>query len=175
MVALYRFEEAAAVISRPESLPSDLQQARDLIKGRSQRLVTFKRALVGDINTRGYPQAVVSKRNVSYPRGILKATGDHFEATTPYGTIAVPWTDFDPKTILRIASYFADSTADARQAAERRWLLATFALESGQPREARELASRAAQDRPEYQAELGPFLSSLNTSTATQAGGTPTR
>ena len=74
----------------------------------------------------------------------------------------MPWTDFAPKTILTIANYFADSTSDPKQAAERRWLLANFALETGQPREARELASRAAHDRPEYQPELEPFLTNLN-------------
>ncbi len=162
MLGLYHFDEAAAVIGRAELSNPDLQRARDLLKSRAQQLIAFKRELVADINTRGYPQAVVSRRNVAFPRGIVKASANSFEAATPYGTIAVPWTDFAPKALLGIGSYFADSTADVQQAAARRWLLATFALETGQPREARELASRAAQDRPEYRAEMAPFLASLN-------------
>ncbi len=163
MLGLYRFDEAAAVINRAEFTNPDLRAARDLIKARAQQLIAFKRALRADINARGgYPQAVVSRRNVSFPRGIISATADAFQAGTPYGTISVPWTDFAPKTILAIGGYFADSTPDPKQAAERRWRLANFALETGQAPAAKDLAARAARDRPEYQPELAPFLSSIN-------------
>ena len=78
-------------------------------------------------------------------------------AGTPYGTIRVPWTDFTPSALLAVASYYADATPNPVQAADRRWLAATFALENGQLNEAKSLAARAAQGRAEYAKELGQF------------------
>jgi hypothetical protein len=158
MVKLYRFDEANAVIQQASLKDPDYVRARDLTRTRAQRLVAFKKTLMGDLNARGYPQPVTTRRNASYPNGIRKATSDNFEAATPYGTIAIPWLDITPKTLFTIANYFADITADPKQAANRRWLAANFAIESGLVVEGRALATRVAKERPEFAPELPQFL-----------------
>ena len=60
--------------------------------------------------------------------------------------------------------------ADPRAAAERRWLLANFALETNQPREAQTLADAAVRGDPKFQAEL-PMFQPGTTALAVQVAG----
>jgi hypothetical protein len=158
MVGAYRFEAALAVLDRAQVADPEFVHARDLAAARVHRLVAFRQLLISDLNTRGgYPHPVATLQGVPYPRGIVSATADAFQAGTPYGTIAVPWTSFAPETLLIIARYFADATSDPRQAGGREWAAATFALETGRMQEARALANLAARNVPAYQAELAEF------------------
>ncbi len=158
MVALYRYDEAQAVLEHVKLTDPDFLRAHDLIETRAKTLVAFKKTMMNDINAgHGYPQPVTSRRGTNFPRGLQSASADAFMAGTPYGTIRAPWTDFAPQALLAVALYYADATPNPVQAADRRWLAATFALENGQPTEAKSLAARAAQGRVEYAKELGQF------------------
>ena len=166
MVALYRFDEAQAVLDHVRLGEAEFLRAHDLTEVRARRLVAFKKTMINDVNAaRGYPQPITSRRGVNFPRGLQSATSDSFMAGTPYGSINVPWTDFAPPVLLAVANYYADATPDPSQAADRRWLAATFALENGQVAEAKALAARAARDRPDYAKELAEFASTVGTAT----------
>ena len=69
------------------------------------------------------------------------------------------------RSLLAVATYYTDATTNPAQAADRRWLAATFALENGQLAEAKALAARAAHDRPDYAKELAQFSPSAGVST----------
>ena len=158
MVSLYRFDEAQAVLDHVKLADPDFLRAHDLTETRARRLVAFKKTMINDVNAGGgYPQSITSRRGVTFPRGLQSATADTFMAGTPYGSISVPWTDFGPNALLAVANYFGDATLNPSQAADRRWLAATFALETGQLTEAKSLAARAARDRPDYARELAQF------------------
>ena len=158
MVALDRFDEAQAVLNHVQLADPDYRAAHDLLRARVGRLIAFKRTLINDINSHGgYPKPVVSRRGNSYPRGIQQASTDQLQAGIPYGSIGVPWTEFGPPALLAIAAYYIDATSNPGQAADRRWLAANYALESGQINEAQALATRAAEVKPEYQKDLGQF------------------
>jgi hypothetical protein len=166
VAAQYKYDEAlrrlepAQRFSAADELPIEPEfvQAREALKARGQVLLAFKNLLMRDINTRGgYPQPVTTVENVSYPQGFSAANQDAFQAATPYGTIAVPWTSLSPETILNIARYFAAATTDPRQAGGREWAAAIFALETGHAQEARALANLAVHNVPAYESQLAQF------------------
>ena len=165
MVALDRFDEAQAVLDHVQLTDPDYRAAHDLLRARVARLIAFKRTLINDINSHGgYPKPVVSRRGNAYPRGIQQAATDQLQAGIPYGSIGVPWTEFGPPALLAIAAYYIDATPNPGQAADRRWLAANYALESGQLNDARALAARAAEVKPEYQKDLGQFTNRVGAS-----------
>ena len=165
-VALYHFDEAQAVLDHVKLTEPDFVHAHDLTEMRARRLVAFKKTMINDVNAaHGYPQPITSRRGVNFPRGLQSATPETFLAGTPYGSISVPWTDFAPPVLLAVANYYADATPNPLQAADRRWLAATFALENGQVAEAKMLAARAVRDRPDYAKELAQFSPNAGSST----------
>ena len=164
MIALGRFDEAASVLEHVSLSDLEYVHARGLTLLRARTLVAFKKTLVNDLNLPGgYPQPVTSRRGTTYPGGIRSATADMLQAATPYGTIGVPWTDFAPTAFLGLAGYYADAASDPKQAAERRWLAAIYALENGRPAEAKAFAARAARDLPQHQNDLGQFNAPVGT------------
>ncbi len=158
LVAQSRFEEAQKVIDGARPTQTQWVQARDQTDRRARLLVAFHKTMLNDLKVAGgYPQPVASRRGVTYPRGINGVQGDTLLAGTPYGQIAVPWTDFAPTVYLAVAAYYADATRDLKQAAARRWMMAAYALDNGRAADAKALAVRAAKDAPQYQGELGQF------------------
>ncbi len=161
MVGLARFDEAQSVMDHVKLTQPEYTQARDLIDRRARLLVAFRKTLLNDLKLAGgYPQPVTSRRGVTFPRGISGVQGDMLMAGTPYGQLAVPWTDFAPTVYIAVASYYADASRDRQQAATRRWLTANYALENGRVADAKLLANRAAKDAPQYQKDLGQFEAS---------------
>ncbi len=169
MVALGRFDEAQAVLEHVQLADPNYLRARELTLGRARHLVAFKKTLINDLNAPGgYPQPVTSRRGTTYPRGIAHAAPDMLQASTPYGTIGVPWTDFAPVALLNVAAYYTDNTRDPRQAAERRWLAAIYALENGRAADAKALAALAARDLPQHQKDLDQFNAPVGTGVRAQ-------
>ena len=158
MVALGRFDEAQSAIDHAKVTQPEYVHARDLLAGRARLLVAFKKTILNDLKVAGgYPQPVASLGGVTFPRGIQGVSGDMLLAGTPYGQMGVPWTDFAPTVYLAVASYYADASRNAQQAAERRWLAANYALENGRAAEAKNLANQAARTLPQYQKDLAQF------------------
>lgn len=158
MVGLGRYDEAQGLIDHVKVSQPDYVRVQDLLSHRVRALIAFKKTLANDLNvTGGYPQNVTSRRGVAYPRGLQGFKGDQLLAGTPYGQIAVPWTDFDPAVFVTVAAYYADSARNPQQAADRRWLAANYAVENGRLADARALADRAARDAPKYAKDLAQF------------------
>ena len=72
-----------------------------------------------------------------------------------YGTAQKPWAQFSPKTLLVISSAFIK--ANAPDTADREWLCAVYANETGQSEDAKRLGAEAAKIKPEY-AQMLPML-----------------
>ena len=158
MIALGRFDEAQSVIDHTKVTQPEYMHARDLLASRARLLVAFKKTILNDLKVAGgYPQPVASLGGATFPRGIQGVSGDMLLAGTPYGQMGVPWTDFPPTVYITVASYYADASRNAQQAAERRWLAANYALENGRTAEAKNLANQAARAFPQYQKELAQF------------------
>ncbi len=158
LVGGYKFEAAVAALERLPLTDPGLIKTRDATLARGRLLIAFRKMLIADLNARGgYPRPIATLQNIPYPRGIASAKADAVQASTPYGTITVPWTNLAPETLLVVARYFADATPDPRQAGGRQWLAATFALETGRLPEAQTLAKQAVHNVPAYQSELAQF------------------
>lgn len=158
MVSLGRFDEAQSVVDNVKLTVPELARAHSLLAQRARYLVAFRKTMLNDLKLAGgYPQPVTSVRGVTYPRGITGVNGDLLLAGTPYGQIAVPWTDFTPAVYVAVAAYYADASRNPQQAADRRWIAANYAAENNRATEAKALAARAAQDAPKYQKDLAQF------------------
>ena len=162
---IFRYEEALATLRGVSTTlkGADFIVARDALVERTTRLLGFKTQLIADLNAgAGRGEPVSARNGTTYPQGIARAdmAGVRVVASSPAaGEVSLAWTDVNPRALVRLAGRLADAkaTADPRDAAERRWLAATFAQEVGLFPEARSLAERVARDRPEYQEKLDQF------------------
>ncbi len=120
-----------------------------------QWLTDWKTKLTQDLNTTHYNASIVAVSGAQYS-AIVGATPDRLKVKLPFGDAEVPWTLLSPQSLLAVSASFAHPGAP--DLADRQWLCAVYALETGQAQEAKRLATAAAQAKPEYQAELQPLL-----------------
>ena len=165
-IRVFRYEEALATLRRVSTTlkGADFIAARDALVERTTRLLGFKTQLITDLNAgAGRGEPISTRNGTAYPQGIARADMAGVRAVVasspPAGEVPLAWTDVNPRALVRLAGRVADAkaAADPRDAAERRWLAATFAQEVGLFPEARALAERAARDRPEYREKLDQF------------------
>ena len=76
------------------------------------------------------------------------ATADKLLVKVQYGEAALPWAVIAPQTLLKISASFVDPKSP--DAADRYWVCAVYANETGQADEAKRLAGEAAKLKPEY-------------------------
>jgi len=78
----------------------------------------------------------------------------------PYGIARVKWEQLSPQELLAVSkSFIQPGTSDA---ADRQWLCAVFASETGQTEAARELAEAAARAKPEYKEQISVLFPGLS-------------
>jgi hypothetical protein len=116
--------------------------------------------LIDDLNERHFSAPVADRRGVHYA-GIDSATPDRLTLKIAAGIVQVDWRKFSPKTLLSIARSFIQP--DTPEAADRQWLCAVYAKETGQMDAARELAASAARLKPEYRDYIESLISSAPT------------
>ncbi len=114
-------------------------------------LAQWKRTLIDDLNRAHFSGAIVDLAGVPYT-GITSATEQTVKMKLPYGEAEIPWTKLPPQTQLAIAQSFAASSAD------RQWLCAVYANETGQIDTAKKLAEAAAQSKPEYREQMSALF-----------------
>jgi hypothetical protein len=131
------------------------QSAQQVAGKIPQWLTDWKAKLIQDFNTTHYNGNIVAVSGAQY-NGIVGATVDRLKVKLPFGEAEVPWTLLSPKSLLALSASFA--RPDAPDLADRQWLCAVYAVETGQPEEAKRLATAAAQAKPEYQAQLQTLL-----------------
>jgi predicted RNA-binding Zn-ribbon protein involved in translation (DUF1610 family) len=118
-------------------------------------LAEWKRELIDDLNHRHYAGEIADVHGVKYT-GIAGANPERIALKTPYGTVELPWHTLSAKTLLAVSISFIQ--LNAPDAADRQWLCAIFAGETGQKEEARKLAEEAAKRNPEYQRQILLFF-----------------
>jgi hypothetical protein len=146
-------ERKAESVARQEEQKKESEEAP---RKKTQWLADWKKRLIDDLNGKHYAGEVADVSGVKYT-GIAGATARKLILKTPYGTAEVLWNKLSAKTLLSISTSFIQPNAP--DAAERQWLCAIFASESGQHEEARKLAEEAAKAKPEYQDQIPLFFS----------------
>ncbi len=127
------------------------KEVEEAPRKKAQWLTEWKRKLIDDLNRRHFAGPIVDVNGAKYT-GIAGATPEKLVLKTPYGTAELPWNKLSPRTLLAVSISFIQPNAS--DAADRQWLCAIFANESGQREEARKLAEEAAKGKPEYQEQI---------------------
>jgi len=139
---------------RTETGASDQQHkkpAQQFPQKKAQWLSDWKSKLIDDLNHRHCSGAIVDLNGAQYS-GIESATPDKLMMKVPYGTVQIDWAKLPPKTLLAISISFIEPNAS--DAADRQWLSAVFASETGQTAAARQLAEAAAKSKSEYRDQI---------------------
>ncbi|MBA3543025.1 MAG: serine/threonine protein kinase [Chthoniobacterales bacterium] len=155
-IAAYRFEKAREIIETAKlSAPSLLAEREEELQ-RARWLADWKTKLISDINGTGFGGVVTDIHNVRYDGPIRRATPDKIELKTRYGSVMTSWLNLSPQTLLTMSTAFIRPQVE--DLAERQWLSAVFALQTGQTEKANELARAAAEAKPEFRALLPRFF-----------------
>jgi hypothetical protein len=152
-IAVYDFAAAHDAIARAQVTEPSLQQEKQNTEKKAQWLMQWKALLLQDISRAGFSGRVLDIAGAEYV-GIVRATDKRLTLRTPFGTSDLDWVRFSPPTLLNVSSSFIRQNAP--DTADRQWLSAVFANETGQVSAAQKLAQAAA-TKPEYKA----FLPSL--------------
>ncbi len=77
-----------------------------------------------------------------------RATPDKLELKTRYGSVMTDWFNLPPSMLLKMSIAFI--RPGVPDVAERQWLSAIFAAQTGQRETAQELASKAAEAKADF-------------------------
>jgi hypothetical protein len=154
-VMVYDFAGARDAISAAKVSEPGLRDAQTAALKKAQWLTDWKTRLMEDLNRTHFAGAVSDTTGTPYT-GIDGATAQALAMKVPYGSVQVPWIKLAPKTLLGLSSYFIKPTA--ADVADRQWLSAAFAAETGQTDAARTLAEAAAKVKPEYRNQIPVLL-----------------
>jgi eukaryotic-like serine/threonine-protein kinase len=155
-IALYDFAGARDAINAAKVSETSLRAAQGVLQKKTQWLADWKNKLIDDINRDHFAGTITDVSGAQYT-GIESATAQNLGLKIPYGSALVPWTKLAPKTLLAVAtSFIKPNTTDA---ADRQWLSAVFADESGQSDLARSLAEAAAKAKPQYHDQVAALFS----------------
>ncbi len=153
-IARYDFGDARDAIDRAPVSESSLLTEKENTGKKAQWLVEWKKRLIDDINRSPYRGRVVDRTGTEYV-AMTSASDQSLTVETSYGPGKLDWLKFDPKMLLTVSKFFVrPGTSDT---AERLWLCAIFANETGLTEEARKLAEAAAAAKADYRALL-PLL-----------------
>jgi hypothetical protein len=125
--------------------------AQQFPQKKAQWLSDWRSRLIDDLNHRHLSGAIVDLNGAKYT-GIESATPDKLTMKVPYGTVQIDWGKLAPKTLLAISTSFIQPNAS--DTADRQWLSAVFASETGQTAAARQLAEAAAKSKSEYRDQI---------------------
>jgi hypothetical protein len=114
-------------------------------------LAAWKSKLIADVNHSHFSGTIADSSGTQY-QGISSATPQQLSLVTPYGIVGLPWAKVSPKSLLAASTSFIKP--DEADAADRQWLCAVFASETGQTESAHELAEAAAKRKAKYQEQI---------------------
>ncbi len=151
-IAVYDFPAALAAVDAVKVSEPSLLEAQAAERKKIGWLVDWKNKLIADV-TSGRFKAAVQIGGANY-QGATKADNSRITfRLPPYGTADVDWVKISPKALLSISTSLIPPNAP--DTADRQWLAAVFASETGQAEAARALAEAAAKAKPEYREQLG--------------------
>ena len=153
-IARYDFGNARDAIDRAPVSELSLLTEKENTAKKARWLIEWKKHLIDDINRSPYRGRVVDRTGTEYV-AMTNASDQSFTVETSYGPGKLDWLKFDPQMLLTVSkSFVRPSTSDA---AERLWLCAIFANETGLTEEGRKLAEAAAAAKADYRPLL-PLL-----------------
>lgn len=157
LYSVYKYDQAVALLAKVSATTPKAVEKKERVLRSAQSLARFRRTLINDINTVGFPAPLTKKTGVAVAGQARKASETQIEMHTPYGVIPVGWLDIAPKSIITMADHFRKLPANAATAADRLWMSGIFALTNGLGKEGRAMLAQAAQVKPEYAKRLSEF------------------
>lgn len=153
-IVVYDFTSALAALNAARVTEPSLLAAQEAERKKITWLIDWKKQLIADLKAKRF-KAEVKIGPATYA-GVAKANDARISfILPPYGTAEVDWPKISAETLLAISlSVFKPGAPDA---ADRNWLAAIFALETGQPDAARALAEKAAKAKADYREQLALF------------------
>jgi serine/threonine protein kinase len=158
-VALYHFAQAAEEIRNVKLIGGYYKPAEEVAEKRAQLMFDWKNTLIDDLNRARFSGTLTDSSGAQYT-GIVSATDEGLTMKLPYGIAWITWDKVAPKEILAVSKSFIDPGAPG--AADRQWLCAVFASETGQTEAARELAEAAARAKPEYKEQISVLFPGMS-------------
>ncbi len=155
-MAAYQFDAAVGALKNVRLTSSALEAERAVAVQRAQWLADWKSKLLADINGTGFGGAVTDIHGVRYDGPVRRASASEMELKTRYGRVMVRWLNLSPQMLLTMSTAFI--RPGVRDVAERRWLSAIFAAQTGQIKAASDLAQKAAAAKPEFRDLLPRFF-----------------
>jgi eukaryotic-like serine/threonine-protein kinase len=150
-VAAYDFTGARDAVAGAKVSEPSLKQAQEAAQKKAQWLIDWKNKLMEDLNRTHFSGTIADTGGVQYT-GIESATAQTIGLKLPFGSAQLPWIKLGSNAFLAIASSFIKPNAP--DVADRQWLCAVFAAETGQTDAARQFAEAAAKTKPQYREEM---------------------
>jgi hypothetical protein len=154
----FKFMDAAAVAAGIHVTGAKGKAERNALLKAADWLGKFKRTLILDITSIGYPAPIVKRNGAQLPAGAHRANDEQVEVLTPFGSLSALWTDISFESMFAMGQAFLKTSAPPGNLADREWYLGVFAMHSGKPREGRDLLLQASQAKEEYRDDLKLFI-----------------
>jgi serine/threonine protein kinase len=153
-IGRYNFAAARASIQEAQVSDASRKRSRRAMVKIAQWLVDWKQRLIADLNHTQFSGVLTDANGTQYS-GIVAANDEQLMLQTRYGITGSSWTMLTPKMLLAISASFI--WPDTPETADRQWLCAVFASETGQMEAARQFVEAAANAKPEYRQQI-PLL-----------------
>src|ERR1043166_9412754 len=140
-VAAYDFGGAGTAINAVQITDSALKQSQTAMLKKAQWLAEWKNNLIVDLIRAHFSGSIADIDGTHY-NGIVGADAEKLMLKTRYGIVELPWAKLKPERLLAVSASFI--WPEAGDAADRQWLCAVFASETGQTDAARQFAETAA-------------------------------
>jgi serine/threonine protein kinase len=151
-IALYDFTGARRSIQAAQVIGGSLKSSQQALTTVAQWLIDWKEKLIVDLNKRQFRGSLTDTNGVQYS-GIAGANSDRLILKTRYGVVGARWPTLPPNMLLAVSAAFISPPAP--DAADRQWLCAVFASQTGQTEAARQFAEAAAKAKREYRRQIG--------------------
>jgi len=144
-----------------EGLAKDnfVENQRLALSKKADWLVRFKRVLINDINSTGFPEPLTRTNGTKTTGPIKKANDNVIGATTQYGAIEIKWSELPPEALSTMAEYFI-KTAKENAQADRQWYAGVYAIFIGQDKLGKQLLLDASQSKDAFKESLPLFFDS---------------
>jgi serine/threonine protein kinase len=154
----FKFADAETAAAAIHVTGAKARAERDALIKAADWLEKFKRSLILDITSLGYPAPILKRNGTQLPAGAHRANDEQVEVITPFGSLSAPWSDISFDSVFAMGQAFLKASVPPDHLADREWYLGVFAMHSGKPREGRDLLLQASQAKDEYRDDLKLFI-----------------
>jgi hypothetical protein len=157
-IGQYRFAEAKKAAEEAKVSSDKYKNEQRALVVHMDALAKFKAQLIADLGAAPFSSPVTRRNGSIVPSGRVVATEANLEVHSSFGSVAVPWTELAPDSLISIAKALIKPTP-AEVAADHQWQLGIYALTMNRKDIAREYLKLAADAKGEY-IELKQLLES---------------